>query len=108
MKGTCYVLLKLLLLGVCLAHVGIGLGLNVSPEFPKMLALWYGATQVAWPPQFLYILRPIGVYMVVMGLLAAVAFGDSWDRTSLSFAVAKRTFLVTRQQVLSQKMASGR
>ncbi len=88
MKGTCRVLLRLLLLGVCLAHLGIGVGLHVSPEFPKMLAPWYGATEVEWTPQFLYILRPIGAYMLVMGMLAAVAIGDPRKHSAIVYGLA--------------------
>lgn len=87
MKGTCYVLLRLLLLWICLFHLGIGVGLNVSPEFPKMVAPWYGATKVVWSPQFLYILRPIGAYMVVMGLLVAVAAVDPRKHSAIVYGI---------------------
>jgi hypothetical protein len=37
-----------------------------------MIAAGYGA-RVDWTPQFVYILRPLGAFMIVLGLLAAVA-----------------------------------
>lgn len=88
MKGTYCVLLRLLLLSVCLAHLAIGMGLQMSPEFPRMLAPWYGATQVEWSPQFLYILRPIGAYMLVMAMLAAVAVGDPRKHSAIVYGLA--------------------
>jgi hypothetical protein len=36
------------------------------------MASFYGA-QVDWTPQFVYILKPLGAFMFVFGLLAAVA-----------------------------------
>jgi hypothetical protein len=58
---------------VCAYHLIVGIGLNVSaPGFLQVMAAYYGA-QVDWTPQFLYILKPLGAYMLVMGGLAAVA-----------------------------------
>lgn len=85
MKGTCYLLLRLVLLWICLFHLGIGVGLNVSPEFPKAVAPWYGATNVVWSPQFIYILKPIGAYMIVMAILLAVAVGDPRKHTAIVY-----------------------
>ncbi|MHC4401566.1 MAG: hypothetical protein ACYTG0_17990 [Planctomycetota bacterium] len=88
MKGTCFVLLRLLLLAICLTHLVIGVGVNVSPDFPKAVAPWYGATKVVWSPQFSYILRPIGAYMIVMSFLAAVAVADPRKHSAIVYGLA--------------------
>jgi hypothetical protein len=50
----------------------VGLGLNFFPQMPKIMADYYGAT-VDWTPQFLYILKPLGAFMLVLGMLAGFA-----------------------------------
>lgn len=75
MKTTSFKVLTVLLWFVCAAHVLIGLSLNVSSGLTEIVASIYGA-QVEWTPQFVYILKPLGVFMFVLGLLAAVAARD--------------------------------
>ena len=58
---------------VCAFHVLTGAGLNLSSDFVNTAANWYGAEVTQWSPQFRYILRPLGVFMVALGVLAAVA-----------------------------------
>lgn len=60
---------------VCTFHVVVGVGLNFSSGFPRLMAEYYGAT-VDWTPQFTYILKPLGAFMFVLGLLAAAAARD--------------------------------
>ena len=57
---------------VCAFHIVVGVGLNLSAGFPRLMAEFYGAT-VDWTPQFNYILKPLGAFMFVLGLLAAAA-----------------------------------
>jgi hypothetical protein len=57
---------------VCAFHMVVGVGLNLSSGFPRLMAGYYGAT-VDWTPQFSYILKPLGAFMFVLGLLAAAA-----------------------------------
>lgn len=75
MGTTSFKLLQALLWLVCAAHVLIGVSLNISGALTEVVASLYGA-QVEWTPQFVYILRPLGVFMLVLGLLAAVAARD--------------------------------
>lgn len=75
MKTTSFRVLQGLLWLVCASHVLIGLSLNVSAGLTEIVANFYGA-QVEWTPQFIYILKPLGVFMFVLGLLAAVAALD--------------------------------
>jgi hypothetical protein len=57
---------------IALFHLFVGLSVNLSEPFTRMIAAGYGA-RVDWTPQFVYILRPLGAFMIVLGLLAAVA-----------------------------------
>jgi hypothetical protein len=64
------------LLGLAgVAHVLIGAGVNLSSRFPAVVARLYGA-QIDWSPQFAYILKPLGVFMIVLGALILAAARD--------------------------------
>jgi hypothetical protein len=54
-------------------HVVIGVGLNLSPEFIPVVGKWYGAERVDVTDQLLVLVRPIGAFMFILGVLAAVA-----------------------------------
>ncbi|MEW5974958.1 MAG: hypothetical protein AB1898_04020 [Acidobacteriota bacterium] len=73
--GKSLVLLKGLLWFVAGFHMIVGTGLNVSPGLMQFMADFYGA-QVDWTPQFVYILKPLGAFMFVMGMMAAAAARD--------------------------------
>ena len=93
--------LKLFMWGVCAFHVIVGIGLNVSPAFPKAMAEYYGAT-VAWTPEFLYIIKPLGAFMLVMGVLAAVAATDPLKNTPIIYGFVLLFVLRTLQRVIHQ------
>jgi hypothetical protein len=61
---------------VCAFHVAMGAGLIVWPDFVEPAAKMYGAEVEKWSPQFLYILRPLGVFMLALGVLAGAAALD--------------------------------
>ena len=65
-------LLKFLLWMVAAMHLVVGGGLMIAPGFAHFMVQVYGA-QVDWTPEFAYILRPLGAFMFVLGLLAAAA-----------------------------------
>ena len=64
--------LQLLLWFVCGFHLLVGLSLNFPLVPLDLLARYYGAS-VTWTPQFVYILKPLGAFMFVLGGLAAAA-----------------------------------
>jgi hypothetical protein len=81
MKGTCrghamknrtILALQVLLWFVCLSHIVLGVAIMTSPEFQQKVATIYGA-RVDWTPQFVYILRPLGAFMTVLGLIGLTA-----------------------------------
>ncbi len=75
MPSTAQRALKLCLWFVAIYHLFVGLAVNMSDHFTKVIAATYGAT-VDWTPQFTYILHPLGAFMIVLGFLAAVAARD--------------------------------
>ncbi len=75
MPSTAQRALKAYLWFIAVFHLFIGLAVNLSDSFTKMIAAGYGAT-VDWTPQFTYILHPLGAFMIVLGFLAAVAARD--------------------------------
>jgi hypothetical protein len=72
MKSKSLLSLQALLWGICAFNTLIGIGLNASAEFPQLVAGYYGA-EVEWTPAFLYIIKPLGAFMITLGVLAAVA-----------------------------------
>jgi len=90
--------LQALLGFVCAAHVVIGLGVNLAPGFPPIVAGLYGAT-VDWTPQFTYILKPLGAFMLTVGLLAGIAATDPARHTAIVYAVAVLFVIRSAQRV---------
>ena len=75
MPSTAQRALKAYLWFIAVFHLFVGLAVNISDDFTRMIAAGYGAT-VDWTPQFIYILHPLGAFMIVLGFLAAVAARD--------------------------------
>lgn len=90
--------LQALLCVVCAAHVVIGLGVNLVPGFPPMVAGIYGAT-VDWTPQFTYILKPLGAFMLTTGLLAGLAAANPVRHAAIVYAVALLFVIRSAQRV---------
>ncbi len=91
--------LQALLCFVCAAHVVIGVGVNLAPGFPPFMAGIYGAT-VDWTPQFTYILKPLGAFMLTVGLLAGIAATDPVRHSAVVYAVAVLFVIRTAQRVV--------
>jgi hypothetical protein len=75
MESTGVSALKGFMWFVAAYHLFIGLSLNLSPAFTQLIARAYGAT-VDWTPQFVYILKPLGAFMIALGVMAALAARD--------------------------------
>jgi hypothetical protein len=72
MTSTAYRALQFFLWFICAFHVIVGVSLNVPLVPLPALAGYYGA-QVDWTPQFVYLLKPVGAFMCVLGGLAGAA-----------------------------------
>ena len=57
---------------ICAFQIVVGAGLNLFPDFPKLMAELYGA-EAQWTAQFSYILKPLGAFMLALGIMAAIA-----------------------------------
>ena len=73
MKPKALLGLQIVMWMVCAFHVITGVGLNLSSDFVDTAAKMYGAEVTEWSPQFLYILRPLGLFMLALGVLAGAA-----------------------------------
>lgn len=94
--------LRVFLALICAFHVIVGLGVNVWPEFPKLMAGYYGAAEVDWTPQFVYMLRPLGAFMFVLGLLAAVAAMNPLKHRAICYGFSVLFFLRALQRIVFQ------
>jgi hypothetical protein len=75
MQSTSLRVLKGYLWFIAAFHLVVGLAVNVSPGMTRSIAAAYGAT-VDWTPQFVYILHPLGAFMIALGLMAVAAARD--------------------------------
>ena len=62
--------LKALLWFIAVYQFACGFLLLMTPGFAQLVVAWYGAT-VNWTDQFTFILKPLGAYMLMTGLIAA-------------------------------------
>lgn len=100
MKPKTLIALQATLWMVCAFHVMMGAGLNLpSEEIVNGAAKMYGAEVAEWSPQFLYILRPLGVFMVALGVLAGAAALDPL-RHRLTIYVFAGIFIIRALQRL--------
>lgn len=87
MKLNALTALRFFLWFSCAFHLIVGIGLNVSPAFPQLMAGYYGAA-VEFTPQFLYILKPLGAFMIMVGLVVMAAARDPLDNAAIVYALA--------------------
>ena len=72
MKKQAIVFLSVLMWIIALSHLIIGVALVGPQGFREMVAAAYGA-EVTWSPQFSYILKPLGVFMMALGAIGVMA-----------------------------------
>ncbi|MFC1695251.1 hypothetical protein ACFL1C_03895 [Pseudomonadota bacterium] len=101
MKSKLHLALQILLWGICAFNVFIGIGLNISPDFPQLVAGYYGA-EVSWTPAFLYIIKPLGAFMIAIGILAGVAARHPLEHSAIIYGVAVLFLLRGLQRLVFQ------
>lgn len=74
---------------VCAFHILVGLSLNVDLGLKE----WVGSTlynaQVDWSDgQFAYIMKPLGAFMIALGIMAALAARDPLGHRSIIIGFA--------------------
>ncbi len=72
MYSRTLIALKVVLWFVCLSHIVLGAAIMLSPDLQQKVAALYGA-KVDWTPQFVYILRALGAFMLVLGMVGLAA-----------------------------------
>ena len=85
---------------ICAFHVVVGVGLNVSPEFIPVVARWYGAERVDVTDQLLVLVKPIGAFMFILGVLAAVAAIRPLQYRAVIYSFAGLFFIRAMQRVV--------
>lgn len=86
MKVNSLAVLRFFLWFACAFHLVVGVGLNLSPSFPQIMAGYYGA-EVNFTPQFLYILKPLGAFMIMVGLVLVAAARDPLKHGVIVYAL---------------------
>jgi hypothetical protein len=92
-------LLRIYLWIICIFHVMTGLGTNCSKPFVATMADWYGA-KVDLTPQFLTLLHPLGAFMFILGVLAAVAASDPLRYRPIVYCFAALFLIRSLQRIL--------
>ncbi len=86
MKSKTVVALQILLFLIGVFNATVGVGLNVSPDFPQLVARYYGAT-VEFTPALLYLVKPIGAFMLVVGVMAIAAARDPFRHGAIVYGL---------------------
>jgi hypothetical protein len=92
-------LLQIYLGGISAAHVAIGLGVNLSRSFLDVMADCYGA-RVDFTPQLVTVLHPLGAFMFIVGVLAAVAARDPLRYRPIVYSIAALLLIRSLQRVV--------
>lgn len=86
MKGNALAVLRFFLWFSCAFHLIVGLGLNLSPTFPQLMAGYYGAA-IEFTPPFLYIVKPLGAFMIMVGLVVLAAARDPLNNGAIVYGL---------------------
>jgi hypothetical protein len=106
MKFNSLALLKFFLWFSCVFHLVVGIGLNVSPAFPQVMAGYYGAV-VDFTPQFLYILKPLGAFMIMVGLVVMAAARDPLNNAAIVYSLVALLAIRGLQRFVFQESIVG-
>src|SRR4029078_7944415 len=94
-------LLQGLLAYVCLSHIVIGGGVMLSTGFQEQVARLYGAS-IELSPQAVYLARPLGAFMLVLGLMGLAAIRDPVRHQLLVYGFAGILILRDLQRLVHQ------
>src|SRR5688572_18940465 len=102
MNRTPLRLLQGLMWFVAGSHAVVGAGAMASQTFREWAAAAYGAS-VTWTPQFVYILKPLGAFMLALGGLGVVAALDPFRHRVIVYGFAALLLLRDLQRLLFQR-----
>lgn len=87
MNNSTIALLRFSMWFVCVFHVGVGLALNLDIGLKEWVASsLYGAHPDWSDAQFVYILKPLGAFMIALGVIAAMAARDPVGQRGIVYA----------------------
>ena len=93
---------------VCAFHVGVGLAVNLDIGAKEWVAGSLYSATVNWnDPQFVYILRPLGAFMIVLGIFAAVAARDPLRCQAIAYGFVVLFFLRGLQRLIFMREIEG-
>ena len=98
--------LKVLLWFIAAYQFACGFLLLMTPGFAQLVVGWYGAS-VNWTDQFTFILKPLGAYMLMTGLIAASGARANVPHPTITTALAilfaiNALYRILRFQVIQQ------
>ena len=98
--------LKVLLWFIAAYQFACGFLLLMTPNFAQLVVGWYGAS-VNWTDQFTFILKPLGAYMLMTGLIAASGARANVPHPTITTALAilfaiNALYRILRFQVIQQ------
>lgn len=91
---------------ICAFHALTGLGINFSRPFMESMAVYYGA-KVDFTPQFVTLLHPLGAFMFVLGVIAAVAASDPVRYRLIVYCFAALFVIRALQRVIFMQDIEG-
>lgn len=106
MKVNALAVLRFFLWFSCAFHLVVGIGLNVSPAFPQLMAGYYGA-EVEFTPQFLYIVKPLGAFMIMVGLVVLAAARDPLNNAAIVYGLVALLAIRGLQRFIFQDAIVG-
>lgn len=102
MKSRTMSALQFFLWFACAFHVIVGLGLNIFPGFPQAMASYYGA-EVNFTPELIYILKPVGAFMLVVGFMAGAAARDPLGHRAVVYGLILLFVVRGLQRIIFQE-----
>ena len=91
--------LKALLWFVCLSHLAMGASLNLVPDAVPILAKYYGA-KGEFPAEFVYIVKPLGAFMMTLGFVGIAAAWNPLKHGSMIYGFAILFLLRSAQRIV--------
>jgi hypothetical protein len=100
-NNTALTLLKVALWITCAFHILVGLALNLDIGLKEWVGSGLYSAQVDWSqPQFVYILKPLGAFMFVLGVMAAITARDPLHHRLIVYGFAVLWLIRSLQRLI--------
>jgi hypothetical protein len=89
MNNSALGLLRVFLWGICIFHITVGLALNLNIGLKEWVGSGIYGASVDWSDaQFVYILKPLGAFMIALGIMAGIAARDPLGKRAIVYGFA--------------------